>query len=209
MIDLAAAAALDYIAASRREKYGKKRRSKVNPYAAAGVAMGLGKLNSTDDVLKLGGMLGAMGAFDADDELSCRASNTRYAWRLNCDDGSDYGIDPGDYETRTEYNSALYAAKQLTPGSAPRSAPIKPSLSKRETSAPPVAKGSVVVCRVSLLQTGQNSDYLANRESLKVGDRVTVRSDSEIEEGIILSIEQRVINEDFDANKVGKIVEKI
>lgn len=212
LIDLAAAATLDYIAASHREKYGKKRSSKVNPYAAAGAAMGLGKLNSTDDVLKLGGMLGgmlgAMGTFDANGEPSYRVSNTHYAWRLNCEDGSDYGIDPGDYETRTEYNSALYAAKQLTPGSAPRSAPVKPSLSKRETSAPPVAKESVVVCRVSLLQTGQNSDYLANRESLKVGDRVTVQSGSEIEEGIILSIEQRVIDEDFDASKVGKIVAK-
>lgn len=208
LIDLATAAVLDYIAASRREKYGKKRSSKVNPYAAAGVAMGFGKLNSADDVLKLGGVLGAMGAFDADDEPSCRASNTRYAWRLNCEDGTDYG-DPDNYETRTEYNSALYAAKQLTPGSAPKSTPAKPPLSKQETTAPPVAKGTMVVCRIFLLQTGQNSDYLANKDSLKVGDRMTVQNGSNIEEGIILSIEQRVIDEDLDVSKMGKIVEKI
>lgn len=67
--------------------------------------MGLGKLNTTDDVLKFGGMLGAIGAFDADDGPPYSASHTRYAWSLNCEDGSDYGIDPADYETRTKYSS--------------------------------------------------------------------------------------------------------
>ena len=33
--------------------------------------------------------------------------DNRYAWRLNCEDGSAYGIDPNDYETRDEYNEAL------------------------------------------------------------------------------------------------------
>ena len=65
LLDLAAAATLDYIAATRREKRGRNRSRKVDPYAVAGAAMGLGKLNTTDNVLKLGGMLGAMGAFDS------------------------------------------------------------------------------------------------------------------------------------------------
>lgn len=83
--------------------------------------MGLGKLNTTDDVLKFGGMLGAIGAFDADDGPPYSAKHTRYAWRLNCEDGSDYGIDPADYETRTKYSShvpgitaAIWAKQRLS-----------------------------------------------------------------------------------------------
>ena len=37
--------------------------------------------------------------------------DNRYAWRLNCEDGSAYGIDPNDYETRDEYNEALSREK--------------------------------------------------------------------------------------------------
>ena len=37
--------------------------------------------------------------------------DNRYAWRLNCEDGSAYGIDPNDYETRDEYNEALNREK--------------------------------------------------------------------------------------------------
>ena len=105
MLDLAAAATLGYIAATHREKQGRNRSRKVDPYAVAGAAMGPGKLNTTDDVLKLGGMIGAIGAFDADDGPPYSASHIRYAWHLNCEDGSDYGIDPAEYETQTKYSS--------------------------------------------------------------------------------------------------------
>lgn len=84
LLDLAAAATLGYIAATHREKQGRNRSRKVDPYAVAGAAMGLGKLNTTDDVLKLGGMLGAIGAFDADDgaALFCRSYPLRLAPQL-------------------------------------------------------------------------------------------------------------------------------
>lgn len=112
LIDLAGAATLDYIAYKRRKKRGSNR-SRIDPYAAAGVAMGMGKLNTTEDLIMLGGMLGAMGAFD--DEPSSvgtyKPLNNRYAWRLNCEDGSEYGIDPNSYETRTEYHEALHRLK--------------------------------------------------------------------------------------------------
>lgn len=170
LLGLAAAATLDYIAATRREKEGRNRSRKVDPYAVAGAAMGLGKLNTTDDVLKLGGILGAMGAFDSDDGPDYSAKHTRYAWRLNCEDGSDYGIDPAEYETRTEYNHALCAAKQRDhePVSKPSSGKAAPSAQEKESR--PIAKKTVVMCWVSLLQSGQNKDYLANDEPLKVGD---------------------------------------
>ncbi|MCD8174812.1 MAG: hypothetical protein LUD41_02560 [Phascolarctobacterium sp.] len=38
-------------------------------------------------------------------------NDNRYAWRLNCEDGSEYGVSPEDYETRDEYNEALRAEK--------------------------------------------------------------------------------------------------
>ena len=46
------------------------KKKKIDPYAAAGIAFGLGKLNSTEDILALGGMLGAMGAFDDEPETT-------------------------------------------------------------------------------------------------------------------------------------------
>lgn len=102
--------------------------------------MGLGKLNTTDDVLKFGGMLGAIGAFDADDGPDYSAKHTRYAWRLNCEGSSDYGIDPAEYETRTEYNHALCAAKQRDnePVSKPSSGKAAPSAQEKESR--PIAK---------------------------------------------------------------------
>ncbi len=113
LIDLAGAATLDYIAYKRRQKRGNKG-NQLDPYAAAGVAMGLGKLNTTEDVIMLGGILGAVGGFD-DEEQSAVGSykplNNRYAWRLNCEDGSEYGIDPESYETRTAYHDALHRLK--------------------------------------------------------------------------------------------------
>lgn len=117
LIDLAGAMTLDYLAAKRRQKYGTKRGKKIDPYAATGAAMGMGLIKDTDDLIKFGGALGAMGAFDPDDDFPINAAahmaprDNRYAWRLNCEDGSAYGVDPNDYETRDEYNEALNKEK--------------------------------------------------------------------------------------------------
>ena len=69
LIDLAGAMTLDYLAAKRRQKNGTKRSKKIDPYAATGAAMGMGLIKDTDDIIKFGGVLGAMGAFDSDDDL--------------------------------------------------------------------------------------------------------------------------------------------
>ena len=66
LIDLAAAATLDYVAYKRRQKRGGSK-TKIDPYAAAGAAYGMGLIDDTEDLIKLGGVLGAMGAFDDDD----------------------------------------------------------------------------------------------------------------------------------------------
>lgn len=71
-----------------------------------------GLIKDTEDLLRFGGVLGAMGAFD-DDEGFYKPIDNTYAWRLNCEDGSAYGVAPEDYETRDAYNEALYLAKNM------------------------------------------------------------------------------------------------
>ncbi len=127
LIDLAGAAVFGYISYKQREnRKSKSGNKRIDPYAAAGVAMGMGMLNDTEDLLRLGGILGAMGAFDPDepdevyrssyagshdDNPFYKPKNNQYAWRLNCEDGSEYGIWPENYETREEYHEALHCEK--------------------------------------------------------------------------------------------------
>lgn len=125
LLDIAQTAMLGYLADKRRQKRGNKR-SKIDPYEATGIAMGMGLIDDTEDLIRFGGMLGAMGAFDPDDPDEVYQSsyagshdsnpfyapkNNKYAWRLNCEDGSEYGISPEDYETRDEYHEALHQEK--------------------------------------------------------------------------------------------------
>lgn len=125
LLDMAQAATLDYIAYKRRQKRGNKR-TKIDPYEATGMAMGMGLIDDTEDLIRFGGMLGAMGAFDPNEPDEVYQSsyagshdsnpfyapkNNKYAWRLNCEDGSEYGISPEDYETRDEYHEALHREK--------------------------------------------------------------------------------------------------
>ncbi len=119
MLDLAAGLTLALIADDKEKKYHYKARGKINPYEASAFGMASGRIKSTEDLIRLGGMLGAAGAFDddPDDPINyieshpIRTNNNRYAWRLNCEDGSAYGIFPEGYETIQEYNKALHNEK--------------------------------------------------------------------------------------------------
>ncbi len=140
LLDLGEAFILDCYSA----KYRERRRAsgnplRIDPYAAAGAAMGMGRLNSFDDIMRLGGILGSLGAFDPPvhrtpssydppsrirsgsvtpsrqtsvQPFHCGLRGNCYAWRLSCEDGSAYGLDPANYETRSEYDAALFQAKQ-------------------------------------------------------------------------------------------------
>lgn len=37
-------------------------------------------------------------------------------WRFTCEDGSDVGLDPYDYDTEDEYSDALAEARNVQPG---------------------------------------------------------------------------------------------
>lgn len=148
LIDLAGAAALDYISYNRRQKQGYKK-TKIDPYAATGVAFDLGKLETTEDILELGGMLGAMGAFDLDEEDS--------------DLGEQYGVYRDDYATRDEYVEALNNARF--------------DVSDDEEDEEEIDfddSDLYVICRVSRLDNGDNRNYRSDDDSLRPGDQVLV-----------------------------------
>ncbi len=85
---------------------------KPDPYKAAGIAAGMGHF-SAGDRARLGAMLGSEGAFDSDDLYLYGSGddNDDGEWRIFCDDGSEYGLDPEDYDTEEEYEEALAEAK--------------------------------------------------------------------------------------------------
>ncbi len=91
----------------------KDANGKPDPYKAAGIAAGMGNF-SAGDRARLGAMLGSEGAFDDDYSDIC-GDDPDYddaGWKLYCEDGSDYDVDPEDYETEEEYEEALKLAKE-------------------------------------------------------------------------------------------------
>ncbi len=225
LIDLAAAATLDYMAYKRRQKRCGKKRSKIDPYAAAGIAMGMGKLNSTEDIIKLGGFLGAMGAFDEDDGDDYTTSYTprhtssprayqqtihkttnknRYAWRMNCEDGSAYGISPENYETRDEYNDALKKVKSHE--SVEAEINEVPSVNPVLKYASEKSGDTVKICKVSILGNGQNKFYKTEDTTINVGDKVVVPLyNGGTGQGIVIVVKSVIADECVD---VPLIIEK-
>lgn len=90
----------------------KDENGKPDPYKAAGIAAGMGNF-SLSDRARLGAMLGSQGAFDSTDDYtySCGDDGTDDSWKLYCEDGFDYDVDPDDYDSEEEYMEALTEAK--------------------------------------------------------------------------------------------------
>ena len=168
MIDLAAAATLDYIAHKRKQKHGSSR-AKIDPYAAAGVAHGMGKLNTTEDMIQLGGMLGAMGAFDDNEDAM--------------DTVLQYGISREDYQTRDEYVTALNEARFNSPVNAYEDTTL---LCDEDN-----LVDELVLCRVSCLDSGINAVYYSHDASLRPGEIVIVPNESgKMTKGVVLTVER-------------------
>lgn len=129
LIDLAAGLTMGAIADHMEKKYHYTKKGKINPYAVSAFGLASGRMKSTEDILRTGAFLGAMGSFDVDtsdpdaphsyilddpifyDIPEAKVNDNRYAWRLNCEDGSEYGIYAEDYETREEYHDAIHREK--------------------------------------------------------------------------------------------------
>ena len=135
LLDIAGGIAMNAIANKMEKKHHYSQKGKINPYKVSAFKIGTGGFNSTEDIIKTGAFLGAIGSFDAETDTSypkqkminvtpedpifnqikySSTINNKYAWRLNCQDGSEYGVDPCDYETREEYNEALEESKEYS-----------------------------------------------------------------------------------------------
>ena len=119
---------------------------------------------------------------------STRRNDNRYAWRMNCEDGSAYGIHPEDYETREAYSVALTRAKGA--GAAEPAAVSRP-----ESEAEKPASISVKTpgagsryCRISRLDNGENQYYNTEDPAIKVGNIVTIKRGDGSFQGVVIAV---------------------
>ena len=200
LIDIAAGLTMGAVANHMEKKYNYSKKGKINPYAVSAAKMAAGRMNSTEDILRTGAVLGAMGSFDVEaDDIPAykpyvpedpvfsqiretKVNDNRYAWRLNCKDGSAYGVSPYDYETRAAYNQALATARGDASGTEAA------SNTEVEEVVPPAQKIYRYV-RVSRLDNGANQYFLANDIPIKVGDTVMVPTESGTAQAIVLAVE--------------------
>lgn len=209
LIDLAGGAAMAAIANKMEKKHQYRKRGKINPYRASALGISTGRLKSTEDIIRLGGFLGAMGSFDDDDEHDIPEEflypfddsneygisqvpphDNRFAWRLNCEDGSEYGIDPEDYETREEYNDALRIARDEAGVDYEEEDKLGEDFFSQTDGQESTTEQSLCrICRVSLLGNGENELFLTMDEYISPGDMVQVVG-TEGEKGIVLSVEE-------------------
>ena len=191
------------VADHMESKYHYSKKGKINPYAVSAFGISSGRIKSTEDLIRTGAFLGAMGSFDvdADDEYvpvghryapedpvfrqirNPKINDNRYAWRLNCEDGSAYGVSPYGYETRVEYNEALKAAKECAEDVVETHEP------EPHTTAVVDDGWQYIFCRVSRLDNGANEYYLSATNDIKVGDTVRVPTESGTARGIVISVE--------------------
>lgn len=219
LIDLAAGVTMNAIANKMEEKHHYRKRGVPNPYRASAIVFSMGKLNKTEDIIKLGGLMGAMGAFDPDDtdssyrkkhprtyryqtdthweydNIGSKASvknNNKYAWRMNCEDGSAYGISPLDFETRESYNAALKKRKSESV-TEPYERDTEQSLASSTDSdiEQQVDKSAkYVIYRVSRLDNGQNDYYRSNGKQYSVGDTVSVPAKDGTANAIVIAVKE-------------------
>lgn len=211
LIDLAAGATMNAIANKMEEKHHYRKRGVPNPYRASAIGLSTGRLRKTEDIIRLGGFLGAMGSFDPDDSdttnydyspsssigydyddswefdnmnVSVPTNNNRYAWRMNCEDGSAYGIYPEDYETRQAYNLALANAKNTETtfnDDVNTSEEIKETL-EIET------QEKYTYCKISRIDNGKNDYFFSGDLELRVGDFVVVPTEVGQSNAIVIQI---------------------
>lgn len=219
LIDMAAGITMNAIANKMENKHHYQKRRVPNPYRASSFGFATGKLNKTEDIIKLGGLMGAMGAFEPNESdttgiggnlskshsyhtenweydnigsFTLTKNNNRYAWRMNCEDGSAYGINPLDYETRESYNEALQKRKEETDHNpSGGSSDIEHQIEPTRTEIPCEQKTMYVYYRVSRLDNGLNDYYRSAGKSYSVGDTVSVlTSDGKTANAVVISVKE-------------------
>lgn len=208
MIDIAGGLAMGAIASKMEKKYHYRAKGKINPYAASAMGIATGRIRGTNDILRMGAYLGAAGSFDVQADpprVKARTTsgdralyeihpparqNNKYAWRLNCEDGSAYGVNPNDFETRDAYNRAIQAVRDGKPET--KHAENKPAECPASQKPAGQPKGNYnLICRVSRLDSGENLFYFASDTAIKAGDRVHVLGEEgQTADAIVLSVEK-------------------
>lgn len=200
LTDIAGGIAMGAVASHMEKKYNYSKKGKINPYAVSAMGIASGRMKSTEDILKTGAILGAMGSFDVEADgtphfrpyvpegpvfreiRKAKVNDNRYAWRLNCEDGSAYGVSPYNYETRAAYNDALNTAKagikQVT--DEPVSKPLVETVAGDGQ--------QFIYCKVSRLDNGANEYYLSETREIKVGDTVCVPTETGAVNAIVLAV---------------------
>lgn len=200
LIDIAGGIAMGAVASHMEKKYNYSKKGKINPYSVSAMGITSGRMKSTEDILRTGAILGAMGSFDveADDAPAyrpyipedpvfreirqTRVNDNRYAWRMNCEDGSAYEVSPFDYETRDEYNDALRMAKageiEEAPATVGKTADIEVAHSDER----------YLYVRVSRLDNGANQFFLSQNTDIKIGDTVTVPTEKGSADGVVIAV---------------------
>jgi hypothetical protein len=173
LIDIAGGIAMNAVANKMEQKHQYHKRGVPNPYKASAYGIASGRIKSTEDIIRLGGALGFMGAFDDDADTSLKYGNivskmpsksaNKYAWRLNCEDGSKFGLSPENFETRKEYNEALSRARGDEPQTSAESSSAV-SQGHHDIEAPS-GFGKFIFCRISRLDNGDNQ-YFCPRQVL-------------------------------------------
>lgn len=201
LIDIAGGIAMGAVASHMEKKYNYSKKGKINPYAVSAMGIASGRMKSTEDILRTGAVLGAMGSFDVESDdapayrpyipedpvfreiRETKVNDNRYAWRLNCEDGREYGLSPSDYETRSEYNEALLYAKGGC---------LKVNDSDEFTREPekerPSTSSGYLYLRVSRLDNGANEFFVTDDVNIRIGDMVNVPTITGSAHGVVISV---------------------
>ncbi len=204
---------MNAVANHMEKKYHYEAKGKINPYRVSAIGIASGRMKTTGDLMRTGAYLGAKGSFNvttdppgldpntypresdvivSDDPLLNAISDTvndnRYAWRLNCESGWEYGIDPEDYETREEYNLALSMVKQNEEIEQVDEAVIEDDEEDMDRyTAENVWKH--VHCSISRLDNGKTEAFWIDNPDVKVGDVVDVITEAGPVQGVVVLVE--------------------
>ena len=66
LLDIAGGIAMNAIANKMEKKHHYSQKGKINPYKVSAFKIGTGGFNSTEDIVRTGAFLGAIGSFDSD-----------------------------------------------------------------------------------------------------------------------------------------------
>lgn len=201
MIDLAGAAAMGAFAKHKLKRDYAKGQGEESAKAAM-MVYGMGSLRrGSEGLISLGGLHGISSALKdikkggqergthtpVFEDWTYKAHDNRYAWRLNCQDGREYGIDPEDYETREEYHKAIQNAKMKREK---KSRDEKLEQSETGTLHVQADETGIFFCRVSLLSNGKTEYFRTTDQTLGCGDVVIVPDGDGTTEGVVISIER-------------------